>query len=211
MSPYRKRRLTMIKVYIAEDQKMLNSALTSLLQLEESLEVVGTALDGEEALKGILEYRPDVAILDIEMPKMTGLEVAESLTQTDTKVIILTTFARQSYFETAVTHQVQGYLLKDSPTDKLSETIYAVMNGETIYDPALVRHVLRKEKNPLTEREIEVLQCLSEGIPTQAIAEKVFLSQGTVRNYISSILSKTGARSRIEAVNVARKHQWMNE
>lgn len=201
----------MIKVYIAEDQKMLNSALTSLLQLEESLEVVGTALDGEEALKGILEYRPDVAILDIEMPKMTGLEVAESLTQTDTKVIILTTFARQSYFETAVTHQVQGYLLKDSPTDKLSETIYAVMNGETIYDPALVRHVLRKEKNPLTEREIEVLQCLSEGIPTQAIAEKVFLSQGTVRNYISSILSKTGARSRIEAVNVARKHQWMNE
>lgn len=201
----------MIKVYIAEDQKMLNSALTSLLQLEESLEVVGTALDGEEALKGILEYRPDVAILDIEMPKMTGLEVAESLTQTDTKVIILTTFARQSYFETAVTHQVQGYLLKDSPTDKLTETIYAVMNGETIYDPALVRHVLRKEKNPLTEREIEVLQCLSEGIPTQAIAEKVFLSQGTVRNYISSILSKTGARSRIEAVNVARKHQWMNE
>ena len=126
-------------------------------------------------------------------------------------MIILTTFARQSYFETAVTHQVQGYLLKDSPTDKLSETIYAVMNGETIYDPALVRHVLRKEKNPLTEREIEVLQCLSEGIPTQAIAEKVFLSQGTVRNYISSILSKTGARSRIEAVNVARKHQWMNE
>ncbi|GAA0372459.1 response regulator transcription factor [Alkalibacterium iburiense] len=201
----------MIKVYIAEDQKMLNSALTSLLQLEESLEVVGTALDGEEALKGILEYQPDVAILDIEMPKMTGLDVAEAIHSTDTKVIILTTFARQSYFETAVKHQVQGYLLKDSPTDKLTETIYAVMNGETIYDPALVRHVLRKEKNPLTEREIEVLQCLSEGIPTQAIAEKVFLSQGTVRNYISSILSKTGARSRIEAVNVARKHQWMNE
>lgn len=200
----------MIKVFIAEDQKMLNSALTSLLQLEENLEVVGTALDGEEALKGILKEKPDVAILDIEMPKMTGLKVAEALRSTDTKVIILTTFARQSYFERAVMNEVQGYLLKDSPTDKLTATIYGVMQGETIYDPELVRHVLRKETNPLTEREIEVLKCLSEGITTQAIAETVFLSPGTVRNYISSILSKTGARSRIEAVNVAKKHQWMH-
>lgn len=200
----------MIKVYIAEDQKMLNSALTSLLQLEENLEVIGSALEGETALKDIVSLKPDVAILDIEMPKMTGLEVAEAIQSSDTKVIILTTFARQSYFEIAVAVQVLGYLLKDSPTDKLTEAINAVVNGETIYDPELVRHVLRKEKNPLTEREIEVLNCLAEGIPTQAIAETVFLSSGTVRNYISSILSKTGARSRIEAVNVARKHQWMN-
>lgn len=200
----------MIKVYIAEDQKMLNSALTSLLQLEENLEVIGSALEGETALKDIVSLKPDVAILDIEMPKMTGLEVAEAIQSSDTKVIILTTFARQSYFEIAVAVQVLGYLLKDSPTDKLTEAINAVVNGETIYDPELVRHVLRKEKNPLTEREIEVLNCLAEGIPTQAIAETVFLSSGTVRNYISSILSKTGARSRIEAVNVAKKHQWMN-
>ncbi len=199
----------MISVYIAEDQAMLNSALTSLLQLEEHLEVIGSALDGETALQEILKLKPDVAILDIEMPKMTGLEVAEAIQTSDTKVIILTTFARQAYFETAVANQVQGYLLKDSPTEKLTKTIYAVIDGETIYDPQLVRDVLRREKNPLTEREMEVLEYLAEGMTTQAIVDKVYLSPGTVRNYISSILSKTGAQSRIEAVNVAKRHQWM--
>lgn len=201
----------MIKIYLAEDQAMLNSALTSLLQLEEKLEVIGSALDGQSALQDILKLKPDVAILDIEMPKLTGLEVAEQIQSLDTKVIILTTFARQVYFETAVNLQVDGYLLKDSPTDKLTETIEAVMKGETIYDPELVRHVLRREKNPLTEREIEVLESLAEGMTTRVIAEKIFLSQGTVRNYISSILSKTGADSRIEAVNIAKKHQWMKK
>ena len=199
----------MISVYLAEDQAMLNSALTSLLQLEDSLEVIGSALDGEAALADILKLKPDVAILDIEMRKLTGLEVAEEIQNLDTKVIILTTFARQAYFETAVKAQVQGYLLKDSPTEKLTETIYSVVEGNIIYDLALVRHVLRREKNPLTERETEVLECIAEGISTQGISEKVFLSQGTVRNYISSILSKTGARTRTDAVNIARKHQWM--
>lgn len=206
---YQKEILSMIKVYLAEDQAMLNSALTSLLQLEEELEVIGSALDGESALQDILRLKPDVAILDIEMPNMTGLEVAEAIQSMDTKVIILTTFARQIYFEAAVRIQVNGYLLKDSPTDKLTETINAVVKGETIYDPELVRHMLRAEKNPLTEREIEVLEAIAAGMTTRAIAEQVFLSQGTVRNYISSILSKTGAQSRIEAVNIAQKHQWM--
>ena len=200
----------MIKVYLAEDQAMLNSALTSLLQLEEQIEVIGSAMDGETALQDILRLRPDVAILDIEMPKRTGLEVAEEIQSLATKVIILTTFARQNYFETAVRIGVQGYLLKDSPTDRLTETINAVVKGATVYDPELVRHVLRTENNPLTEREMDVLQAIAEGKRTSAIAEAVFLSQGTVRNYISSILSKTGAQSRIEAVNIAKKHQWLN-
>lgn len=165
---------------------------------------------GESALQDILRLKPDVAILDIEMPKRTGLEVAEEIQSLNTKVIILTTFARQNYFETAVRIGVQGYLLKDSPTDRLTETINAVVKGATVYDPELVRHVLRTENNPLTEREIDVLQAIAEGKRTSAIAEAVFLSQGTVRNYISSILSKTGAQSRIEAVNIAKKHQWMN-
>lgn len=201
----------MIKVYLAEDQAMLNSALTSLLQLEEQIEVIGSAMDGESALQDILRLKPDVAILDIEMPKRTGLEVAEEIQSLDTKVIILTTFARQNYFETAVRIGVQGYLLKDSPTDRLTETINAVVKGATVYDPELVRHVLRTENNPLTEREMDVLQAIAEGKRTSAIAEAVFLSQGTVRNYISSILSKTGAQSRIEAVNIAKKHQWLNQ
>jgi len=200
----------MIKVYLAEDQAMLNSALTSLLQLEEQIEVIGSAMDGESALQDILRLKPDVAILDIEMPKRTGLEVAEEIQSLATKVIILTTFARQNYFETAVRIGVQGYLLKDSPTDRLTETINAVVKGATVYDPELVRHVLRTENNPLTEREMDVLQAIAEGKRTSAIAEAVFLSQGTVRNYISSILSKTGAQSRIEAVNIAKKHQWLN-
>ena len=165
---------------------------------------------GESALQDILRLKPDVAILDIEMPERTGLEVAEEIQSLNTKVIILTTFARQNYFETAVRIGVQGYLLKDSPTDRLTETINAVVKGATVYDPELVRHVLRTENNPLTEREIDVLQAIAEGKRTSAIAEAVFLSKGTVRNYISSILSKTGAQSRIEAVNIAKKHQWLN-
>lgn len=209
MLVYQKGILNMIKVYLAEDQAMLNSALTSLLQLEEQIEVIGSAMDGESALQDILRLKPDVAILDIEMPKRTGLEVAEEIQSLDTKVIILTTFARQNYFETAVRIGVQGYLLKDSPTDRLTETINAVVKGATVYDPELVRHVLRTENNPLTEREMDVLQAIAEGKRTSAIAEAVFLSQGTVRNYISSILSKTGAQSRIEAVNIAKKHQWL--
>ncbi|MGO4937517.1 response regulator transcription factor [Fundicoccus sp. Sow4_H7] len=202
----------MIKIFIAEDQEMLNTALTSILNLEDDLEVIGSALDGETAFQQIKLLKPDLVILDIEMPGMTGIEIAEGLRsiQFEGKIIILTTFARQEYFERAVKVEVDGYLLKDNPTDRLIQSTHNIFEGDTIYAAELVRHMLRPEVNPLTEREITVLEEIANGLSTQAISEKLFLTAGTVRNYISSILSKTGAQSRIDAVNIAKSHQWLN-
>ncbi|KRK65482.1 DNA-binding response regulator [Companilactobacillus tucceti DSM 20183] len=201
----------MTTVYLAEDQEMLNTALSTLLNLEDSIEVIGTATNGESALKDIIKLQPDIAILDIEMPKMSGLEIASQLRiiKQNVKVIILTTFAQASYFEQAVSAKVNAYLLKDSPTDELIETIQEVLDGKTIFAPELVTSILTSEKNPLTNREIDILKQIDLGLSSQEIAKKVFLSDGTVRNYISSILSKTGTRSRIEALYIARKNKWI--
>lgn len=201
----------MIKLYIAEDQAMLNSALVTLLSLEENFEIVGSALDGYTAYQEISLKQPDVIILDIEMPQMTGLEIAQKLREQhmEVDIIILTTFAQQSYFEAAVDARVQGYLLKESPTDELIETIYAVRKGETIYHPSLVRQMLRREKNPLTSREMDVLKEMANGLTAKEISDTLFLSYGTIRNYISSILSKTGSQTWIEAVNISRNHGWI--
>lgn len=201
----------MIRIYIAEDQAMLNSALVALLSMEEDFDIVGAALDGQTAIQEICDLQPDVAVLDIEMPGQTGLAVAHEIRQHQwpIDIIILTTFAQQAYFEAAVDNQVQGYLLKESPTDELIHTIRLVRQGQTIYDPALVRHVLRIEKNPLTPREIEVLSEMAKGLTAKDISEHLYLSYGTVRNYISSILSKTGAQTWIEAVNVAKNHSLL--
>ena len=196
----------MTTLYLADDQKMLLSALASLLDLEDDFDVVGTASDGAQALSDILLKKPELAILDIEMPKLTGLEVASQLREKSvpTKIIILTTFAQETYFQQAVASEVNGYLLKDSKSDLLIRTIHDVLDGQTIFAPELVRTVLRAEKNPLTAREMEVLRTIAKGLSTEEIARAVFLSEGTVRNYISSILSKTGSHNRIEAINTAK-------
>lgn len=201
----------MTTVYLAEDQEMLNTALSTLLNLEDNIEVIGTATNGKSALKEIIQLQPDIAILDIEMPKMSGLEIASQLRiiKQNIKIIILTTFAQASYFEQAVYAKVNAYLLKDSPTDELIETIQEVLDGKTIFAPELVTNILTAEKNPLTNREIDILKQIDLGLSGQEIAKKVFLSDGTVRNYISSILSKTGTRSRIEALNIAKKNKWI--
>lgn len=201
----------MTTVYLAEDQEMLNTALSTLLNLEDNIEVIGTATNGESAFKEIAQLQPDIAILDIEMPKMSGLEIASQLRiiKQNIKIIILTTFAQASYFEQAVSAKVNAYLLKDSPTDELIETIQEVLDGKTIFAPELVTSILTAEKNPLTNREIDILKQIDLGLSGQEIAKKVFLSDGTVRNYISSILSKTGTRSRIEALNIAKKNKWI--
>ncbi|GEO57268.1 response regulator transcription factor [Companilactobacillus bobalius] len=202
----------MTSIYIAEDQEMLNSALSAILNLEDDFTVIGNATDGQTALKEIISLKPDVAILDIEMPQMTGLEVANELrlTKQDLKIVILTTFARKTYFELAVAAQVDAYLLKDGPTDKLVDTIHKILDGQTIYDSNLVSTILTAVKNPLTPQELKIMKEFSQGKSTQEIADSVFLSNGTVRNYISSILSKTGTHSRIEALNVAQKNNWID-
>ena len=190
---------------------MLNSALSQLLDLEDNLKVVGTASDGQMAWEMIQKQSPDVAILDIEMPRLTGLAVAQRIHEEKlpTRVVILTTFARQTYFEQAVQAQVAAYLLKDSPSEELIGAINQVMTGKTIYDPALVQSVLSAEQSPLTKRETEVLKVAASGMPTKEIAQQLFLSEGTIRNYLSAIFSKLGVRNRLEAVELAQNNRWI--
>ncbi|MCT4457894.1 response regulator transcription factor [Lactiplantibacillus paraplantarum] len=201
----------MITLYLAEDQSMLNSALTQLLELEDDLHVVGSAVDGINAWQELPALQPDVAILDIEMPGMTGLDVADRLAslQLATKVIVLTTFAQRRYFERAVKANVAGYLLKDSPSDDLIDAIRAVMTGRTIYAPELVMNMLSADNNPLTERELAVLVEAEKGLPTKTIAANLYLSAGTTRNYLSAIFSKLGVHNRLEAIRVAKANQWL--
>jgi two-component system response regulator DesR len=197
----------MIRIVIAEDQKLLLGALAALIELEEDMEVVGRASNGEEAVKLVRQLKPDVCVMDIEMPGMSGLEAAEQLKQDDCKVIILTTFARSGYFERAVKAGVDGYLLKDSPSEQLAESIRLIMSGRRIYAPELIDRAY-SEENPLTERESEVLELMAEGKDTKEIASELYLTTGTVRNYISVILDKLDVSNRIEAIKRFREKGW---
>ncbi|MEH7235058.1 response regulator transcription factor [Bacillus sp. JJ1562] len=200
----------MIRVMIAEDQGMLRGALGSLLDFEEDIEIVGEASNGKEALKLILTLKPDVCLMDIEMPYMSGLEVAAEAKKrfSTCKIIILTTFARPGYFEQAVKIGVHGYMLKDGSVDELAESIRSVMKGKREFAPELIFGSM-KEDNPLTEREQDVLRLASEGKTSKEISSQLFLSPGTVRNYISEIINKLGVKNRTEAVTVAKEKRWI--
>lgn len=201
----------MITLYLAEDQSLLASALAQLLDLEDDFHVLGTAADGQQAWLDISREIPDIAILDIEMPKATGLDVADWIHHAGlkTKVIILTTFAQQAYFERAVNAQVNGYLLKDLPSDDLVADIRRIQGGATIYSPELVQNMVTASKNPLTEREMDVLKAAVDGASTKEIAKTLYLSEGTVRNYLSAIFSKLAVHNRLEAVHFAQKNKWV--
>lgn len=199
----------MIRIIIAEDQGMLLGAMKSLLSMEEDMEVVGLAKNGEEAVELVKTLQPDICIMDIEMPVKTGLDAAEMLRNSDCKIIILTTFARPGYFERARKAGVRGYLLKDSPIEELVNSIRIIMDGRRIYAPELVDFVYEDDsENPLTERESQVLELVAEGKTTKEIAAELFLSAGTVRNYISTILDKLGVGNRIEAIQRFREKGW---
>lgn len=175
----------MIKIVIAEDQGMMLGALGSLLNMEDDFEVIGMAKNGEEAVELVRELKPDICIMDIEMPLKTGLTAAEELKGIPCKIIILTTFARAGYFERARKAGVSGYLLKDSPIEELADSIRTIMSGRRIYAPELVDIIYDYEdstENPLTDRESEVLKLVSEGKTTKEIASELYLSHGTVRN-----------------------------
>lgn len=197
----------MIRIVIAEDQRMVLGALGSLLDLEEDMEVVGKASNGEEILKLIEQLQPDVCIMDIEMPIKTGLDAAEELKENNCKVIILTTFARSGYFERARKAGVNGYLLKDSPSEELANSIRVIMDGRRIYAPELV-DMAYEEENPLTERESQVLELIANGKNTKEIASELFITTGTVRNYISVILDKLDVGNRIEAISRFKEKGW---
>ncbi|QOR67826.1 response regulator transcription factor [Cytobacillus suaedae] len=200
----------MIRLFIAEDQRMLLSALGSLLDFEEDMKVIGQAQDGESALESILTLGPDVCLMDIEMPKKTGLDVAEELARLShhTKIIFLTTFARPGYFERAIKSGVHGYLLKDGSIEELADAIRSVVGGKRVFSPELTFEVIREE-NPLTSREQEILRLAAEGKTTKEITESLFLSTGTVRNYISEIIQKLDAKNRMDAVSVAKRKGWI--
>ena len=197
----------MIKIVIAEDQRMLLGALGALLDLETDMSVVGKAKNGEEALSMIKQLKPDVCVMDIEMPGKSGLDVAEELKGTACKVIILTTFARSGYFERARKADVRGYLLKDSPSEELANSIRIIMDGRRIYAPELV-DMIYEEENPLTEREQQVLGLIADGKNTKEIASELYITAGTVRNYISVILDKLGVSNRIEAISRFKEKGW---
>jgi two-component system response regulator DesR len=197
----------MIRVVIAEDQKMLLGALAALLELEGDITVVGRGNNGEDALKLVALHKPDVCIMDIEMPGKSGLDAAEELKGSGCKIIILTTFARPGYFERAVKAGVSGYLLKDSPSEELASSIRSVMMGRRIYASELVDDAFGEE-NPLTDRENEVLVLMAEGKNTKDIAGQLFITPGTVRNYISVILDKLNVGNRIEAIKYFKDKGW---
>ncbi|WP_042221226.1 response regulator transcription factor [Oceanobacillus manasiensis] len=197
----------MIRIVIAEDQGMLLSALGSLLNLEEDMEVIGKAKNGEEAIKMVKSLQPDICIMDIEMPVKSGLDAAEQLKGEPCHVIILTTFARSGYFQRARSANVRGYLLKDSPSEELVDAVRTIMDGRRIYAPELIDMVYRDE-SPLTDREEQVIKLIADGKTTKEIAKELYLTNGTVRNYVSVILDKLGVSNRIEAISKFREQGW---
>jgi len=200
----------MIRVLLAEDQSMVLGALAALLGLEPDIEVVGRARDGEEALELARTTRPDVVLTDIEMPKRTGLELAAELRRqgNPARVVILTTFARTGYLRRALDAGAAGYLLKDSPSERLADAVRRVHRGLKAIDPELAAEAWG-EADPLTDRERQVLRLAGEGLSTARIAADLHLSEGTVRNYLSEAISKLGAENRVEAARIARKKGWL--
>ena len=198
----------MIRIVIAEDQQMMLGALGSLLNLEDDMEVVGKASNGEQAVSLAKQHQPDICVMDIEMPLKTGLEAAEELKDLNCKVIILTTFARSGYFQRALKAGVSGYLLKDSPSEELANSIRSVMAGRRLYAPELVDDLYSEFTSPLTAREKEVLALVADGKNTKEIADELSIKTGTVRNYISTILDKLEVKNRIEAITRFKEKGW---
>lgn len=200
-----------IRIVIAEDQALVLGALAALLKLEGDLDVVGCARDGRQALDLCASLAPDIVLTDIEMPLMTGLELAAALQQRDmaARVIIVTTFARRGYLERALAAGVRGYLLKDAPAEALAAAIRTVHQGGRAIAPELALESRQSLRDPLTERERQVLRLAGEGRSTADIARQIHLSEGTVRNYLSEAISKLDAVNRVDAFRIAREAGWL--
>ncbi len=201
----------MYRVLIAEDQTLVLGALAALLKLEPDIEVVGTASNGRDALALCQQLTPDIVLTDVEMPQMTGLELAAQLSERGLpcKVMILTTFARSGYLRRAMAAGVRGYLLKDAPADTLAAAIRQVAGGGRAIAPELALESWNAGQDPLSDRERQVLRLAGEGKTSSEIARMVHLSEGTVRNYLSEAISKLNAGNRIEAYRMAREAGWL--
>ncbi len=200
----------MIRILLAEDQAMVRGALSALLALESDLDVVGAAADGEAAWRELQRLKPDVLVTDIEMPGLTGLELAQRIARHElpVKVVIVTTFARAGFLRRALEAGVRGYLLKDAPAEQLADAIRNVQRGGRAIDPQLAMEAWG-EADPLTDRERQALRLAGEGLSAGDIAKQLNLSQGTVRNYLSEAIGKLGVGNRIEAFRLARQKGWL--
>ncbi|MEI7037246.1 response regulator transcription factor [Fulvimonas yonginensis] len=200
----------MIRVLLAEDQAMVRGALSALLNLESDIEVLGSSADGEAAWRDLQRLKPDVLVTDIEMPGLTGLELAQRIQRHELpiKVIIVTTFARPGFLRRALDAGVSGYLLKDAPAENLAEALRTVHRGGRAIDPQLALEAWT-EADPLNDRERQVLRLAGEGLSAGDIATRLNLSHGTVRNYLSEAIGKLGAGNRIEAFRLARQKGWL--
>jgi two-component system response regulator DesR len=201
----------MIRIVIAEDQALVLGAIASLLALEPDLEVVGRAGDGAEALAMARALSPDVLLTDIEMPHLSGLDVAAKLTagKSPVRILIVTTFGRAGYLRRAIDAGVSGYLLKDSPADRLADAVRRVAAGARVIDPEIAAAAAFAPADPLTDRERAVLRLADEGRSNKEIGRALALSPGTVRNYLSEAAAKLGATNRIEASRIARENGWV--
>jgi len=203
--------VTPIRVLLAEDQAMIREALAALLSFEDDIEVVAQVGRGDEVAPAALASKPDVALLDIEMPGMDGLTAAAALQAAlpSVKIVILTTFGRPGYLRRAMEAGASGFVVKDSPADRLARTIRQVLNGQRVIDPELAAAALTEGASPLTPRERDVLAASQDGATIAEIAAALYLSEGTVRNYLSACIQKTGARNRTEALRVAQERGWL--
>jgi two-component system, NarL family, response regulator DesR len=201
----------MIRVLLAEDQAMVRGALAALLTLEGDIEIIAEVGRGDEVLTVALATKPDVALLDIEMPGCDGITAAAALHAQlpSCRILILTTFGRPGYLRKAMESGVVGFLLKDAPSAQLATAIRRAVAGERVVDPTLALAALSEGNNPLTERESDVLAAATGGASIAEIAELLFLSEGTVRNYLSVAIQKLGARNRVEAAHIAEQKGWL--
>jgi two-component system response regulator DesR len=200
-----------IRILLAEDQGMVRGALATLLNLEPDIEVVSQVSRGDQVVAEALRTEPDIALLDIEMPGLDGLSAAAALrvARPGCRVLILTTFGRPGYLRRAIDAGVAGFLVKDGPVEELAHAIRRVLAGEQVIDPKLALAALSTGNNPLSPRERDVLGAATDGSTATDIAHLLHLSEGTVRNYLSSAIQKTGARNRLEAARVATENGWL--
>jgi two-component system response regulator DesR len=205
------RRRVMIRLLLADDQELIRSALAALLALEEDFEVVAAVGRGDEVVAAARAHHPDVALLDIEMPGIDGLAAAGVLAQQvpGCRSLILTTFGRPGYLRRAMEAGASGFVVKDAPAEQLADAIRRVAAGQRVVDPVLAAETLASGASPLTARERDVLVAARPGTTVSAIAGKLFLSEGTVRNYLSAAIAKAGARNRAEAVRTADERGWL--
>jgi two-component system response regulator DesR len=200
-----------IRLLLADDQDLIRSALSALLDLEDDFEVVASVDRGDKVVDAALAHSPDVALLDIEMPGLDGLAAAAQLTARvpDCRVVVLTTFGRAGYLRRAMTAGAVGFVVKDAPPEALADAVRRVMRGERVVDPELAAATLAAGDSPLTPRERDVLEAARAGGSVADVAAALHLSPGTVRNYLSSVIAKTGTRNRAEAVRAADERGWL--